>query len=100
MLFICRQSLLGCIPREDASWCVSPEITLPNGVRPANQRKRLNTTTRRCSGTCTVPDPDLEIRRGGGGRGEEVSSTLFSARRSQFGLKIRGAPEPLPRLRH
>ena len=84
MLFICRQSLLGCIPREDASWCVSPEITLPNGVRPANQRKRLNTTTRRCSGTCTVPDPDLEIRRGGGGGGRRSPVHFFRP----FGLSL------------
>ena len=70
MLLICRQSLLACISREEAScWCVSPEIRLPNGVKPANQRKRLKITTRRCSGTYTVPDPDLEIRGGGGGGG-------------------------------
>ena len=72
MLLIFRQSLLACIPREDASWCVSPETTLPNGVKPANQRKRLNTTTRRCSGTCTVPDPDFEIRGEGGRRRSPV----------------------------
>ena len=68
MLLICRQSLLACIPREEASWwCVSPEIRLPNGVKPANQRKGLKITTRRCSGTYTVPVPDLEIRGRGGG---------------------------------
>ena len=66
MLLICRQSLLACIPREEASWwCVSPEIRLPNGVKPANQRKGLKITTRRCSGTYTVPVPDLEMSVGG-----------------------------------
>ena len=50
----------------------------------------------------SVPDPDLEIRRGPGHRDPEIREgpKIFSPSGPQFGLKIRGRggepPGPLP----
>ena len=48
----------------------------------------------------TVPDPDLEVRGGGGAVSEKK---FFQPFRPQFGLKIRreeGPPGSLPWIRH